>query len=92
MSNEMIRELSTTEIDMVSGAWSLGGGFELGGGYSSEITTFVGTEMDFSGFTGSGGIEMNTDFIGGLLDTFGDAIGGLIGGLLDGINIDLGLF
>ncbi len=87
MSNEMIRELNASEIDMVSGAWSLGGGFNLGGGFSSEVTSFVGTEMNFSDFTGEFGIGLETDFLGGLLDT----IGGAIGGLFSGFSIDLGL-
>ena len=87
MSNEMIRELNASEIDMVSGAWSLGGGFNLGGGYSSAVTTSIATDMDFSDFTGEFGVVLETNLIGDLLNT----IGGAIGGLFSGFSIDLGL-
>ena len=74
MSNEMIRELSTTEIDMVSGALGFGGGFGLGGDFS------FGTS--FNDLTFNFGFE--ADILGGITSAIGGILGSLFGGLFGG--------
>ena len=72
MSNEMIRELNTNEIDMVSGAWGFTGGYSKGG---SITTSFDGYELQY-------GFEMNMfeglggSIVGGLGTLFGKLFGG----------------
>jgi len=77
MSNEMIRELDASEIDMVSGGFTFGGGFGLDG--SSSITaafdsmTF-GFELNGSIFDGLGG-----SIAGGISSILSSLLGGLFG-------------
>ena len=70
MSNTMIRELSTTEIDMVSGAFGFSGGYAINGTKSFTSTnTFDGYTFEFGG-------EVN------IFEGLGGSIAGLFGGLL----------
>ena len=71
MSTEMIRELNATEVDMVSGALSFGGGFSQNGGISAGISVGISFEdVDF----GIGG-EFNP------LSSITNAIAGLLGSI-----------
>ncbi|MBV1891962.1 MAG: hypothetical protein KUG60_01505 [Gammaproteobacteria bacterium] len=77
MSNEMIRELDASEIDMVSGGFTFTGGFGLDG--SSSITTSFdsmtfGFELGGSLFEGLGGSISN-----GISNILGNLLGGLFG-------------
>ena len=71
MSNEMIRELSATEIDMVSGAFSFSGGFGLGGGFE------FGIGGNFDDLTLGFELDLNL----GILDGIGGMLSGLLGNL-----------
>ena len=77
MSNEMIRELDASEIDMVSGGFSFGGGFGLDGASSFtssfENLTF-GFELNGSIFEGLGG-----SIAGGISNILSNLLGGLFG-------------
>ncbi len=77
MSNEMIRELDASEIDMVSGGFTFGGGFGLDGSsiFSSSFENLTfGFEFQGSIFEGLGG-----SISSGISNILGNLLGGLFG-------------
>ncbi|MBV1927885.1 MAG: hypothetical protein KUG81_00015 [Gammaproteobacteria bacterium] len=75
MSTEMIRELNATEVDMVSGAFSFGGGFGLDGGVSGGFQAGI----DFDNVNFGWGAE--ADLLGGITSAVGGILSGLFGAI-----------